>query len=155
MIKKPKVLLFGIGNSGRADDGLGWLFIDRIAKELPKNYDCEYRYQLQIEDAELASHYDIIYFIDAHQKKNLKGFSFKPCFAKNSDSYTSHELLPSTILFLIKSIYNKNPEAYILGVSGEDFSLKIGLSKEAKNNLSKSLTFFKHKIISNPTKYVT
>jgi Ni,Fe-hydrogenase maturation factor len=68
MADLSRTLLIGIGNSGRADDGLGWAFLDEVEKTLPKNYDLEYRYQLQVEDAELISHYNTVFFIDAHKK---------------------------------------------------------------------------------------
>ena len=47
-----KTLLIGIGNSGRSDDALGWKFVDEFV-EYGHLFDLEYRYQLQIEDAEL------------------------------------------------------------------------------------------------------
>ena len=57
-----KTLLFGIGNSGRSDDGLGWEFLDKIKPNFPIDFDMEYRYQLQIEDAELAKQYQRVMF---------------------------------------------------------------------------------------------
>ena len=69
-----KLLLIGIGNSGRGDDGLGWKFTDLISE---KNYhwiDLEYRYQLQIEDTELINNYDTIVFVDASHTVLKDGF---------------------------------------------------------------------------------
>ena len=149
----PKILLFGIGNSGRSDDGLGWSFIDKIKGELPKNFDFEYRYQLQVEDAELASHYDIIYFIDAHKRQFQKGFIFEKCKAKVSGSFTTHELNPQSILHLTKSIYNKNPKAFLLGISGKKFDLEIGLSLDGKSNLNHTVSYFIKEIITKQLYY--
>ena len=42
-------LIIGIGNSGRADDGLGWAYLDAIASLDLEEIDTEYKYQLQIE----------------------------------------------------------------------------------------------------------
>ena len=148
MSENKKTLLFGIGNCGRSDDGLGWTFLDKIQEQLPNNYDIEYRYQLQVEDAELASHYDAVHFIDAHSQKLEKGFIWKKCIPKAVNSYTSHELEPETVLYLTKSIYNKEPLSYIMGITGENYSLNIGLSKNAEINLSKALKFFSTKILT-------
>ena len=46
-----KTIILGIGNNGRQDDGLGWAFLDFL-EEQNTTIDLEYRYQLQIEDAE-------------------------------------------------------------------------------------------------------
>ncbi|NOQ92598.1 MAG: hydrogenase maturation protease [Flavobacteriaceae bacterium] len=150
-----KTLLFGIGNCGRADDGLGWAFLDKIKPHLPDNYDVEYRYQLQVEDAELATQYQTVIFIDAHKNIFEKGFVWEACFSKATDSFSTHELDPGTILYLAKSIYNKQPQASILGISGENFQLQIGLSKIAQENLINALEFFNEKISSNHIKEAT
>ncbi len=148
-----KTLLFGIGNYGRADDALGWIFLDEIKEYLPENFDMEYRYQLQVEDAELASHYDVVYFIDAHVQSFEAGFSCEACMAKSVNSYTSHELEPETILYLTESIYDKKPESYVLGITGIDYELKVGLSKIARQNLSESVNYFTENILKNDIKF--
>ena len=38
-----KILIIGIGNCARADDGLGWAFIDNIKENLPGNFHCVYK----------------------------------------------------------------------------------------------------------------
>lgn len=146
MTEKSKVLLFGIGNCGRADDGLGWAFLDKMKSELPENYDYEYRYQLQIEDANLASQYDIVIFIDAHKHFFENGFNWEQCFSKATKSFTTHELDPTTVLYLTESIYGKKPNAFILGINGEKYSLDMGLSDVAEQNLLKAISFFKEEI---------
>jgi len=148
MVKNKKTLLFGIGNCGRADDGLGWAFLDRIKSHLSDNYDVEYRYQLQIEDAELATNYKTVIFIDAHKKTFKKGFVWEACHPKASKSFTSHALDPQSILYLTETIYKKYPKAFILGISGENFSLSMGLSEAAEINLSNALNFFDEKILN-------
>ena len=148
MNNKSKTLLFGIGNCGRADDGLGWAFLDKIKSYLPINYDIEYRYQLQVEDAELVKQYQRVIFIDAHETKFKKGFIYKKCSPKATDSFTSHELDPQSVLYLTDTIYNKHPKAFTLGITGENFCLAMGLSKYAELNLSNAIDFFDEKILN-------
>lgn len=148
MKKEPRVILFGIGNCGRADDGLGWAFLDQIEEQLPDNYDIEYRYQLQVEDAELATNYDTVLFIDAHKELFKKGYVWETCKPKATESFTTHELDPQSVLYLTDTIYNKQPQSFILGISGEDFRLAMGLSDLATANLSKALDFFANKILA-------
>jgi hydrogenase maturation protease len=143
-----KILIIGIGNCGRADDGLGWAFIDKIKEYLPENFDCEYKYQLQVEDAELISHYDEVYFVDAHKEQFDKGFIWGEGHPKATHSFSTHELDPGTVLYLSKSIYDKLLKSYILGISGLSFQLKIGLSDKAGVNLANALDFFNEKILN-------
>ncbi len=142
MKDKRKVLLLGIGNSGRADDGLGWAFIDAIKDQLPPYCDAEYRYQLQIEDAELATHYDTVVFVDAHKGNFEEGFTWEECIPRSNSNFTSHQLSPEEVIYLASSIYQKKPNSFILGIMGEKFCLELGLSDSARANLKKSLDYF-------------
>ena len=152
---ESRILLVGIGNCGRADDGLGWAFIDKIQSSLPENYDFEYRYQLQIEDAELASKYKTVIFIDAHKDSFEKGFVWKECFPQATASFTTHELAPESVLCLTDSIYAKQPKALILGITGVNFCLSIGLSGAAVQNLSNALNSFILRMHLQPIKTIT
>lgn len=139
---KNKTIVLGIGNIGRQDDGLGWLFLDFLKEEGFKGIDVEYRYQLQIEDAELISHYDKVVFVDATIENIKDGFYYRICEPSDKFGFSSHELEPETILFLENDLYNQNPKAFILGIQGYKWNLKMGLSKEAKANLEKAEKFF-------------
>tara|TARA_R110002033_G_scaffold157164_1_gene193298 strand:- start:1046 stop:1276 length:231 start_codon:yes stop_codon:yes gene_type:complete len=70
---RQNVIIFGIGNAGRQDDGIGWLFLGFLQNQ-NENINLEYRYQLQIEDAELISHYNRVIFVDATKKILKKVF---------------------------------------------------------------------------------
>ncbi|MCW5519846.1 hydrogenase maturation protease [Aureitalea sp. L0-47] len=142
-----KILILGIGNSGRSDDGLGWAFLDAIEGEIPANYDLEYRYQLQVEDAELISQYNRVYFVDAHINTFENGFHLEEGKPLQTDSFTTHQLDPETVLYLADTIYDARPESFILGISGVDFELKIGMSEKASKNLSTALKFFRKEIL--------
>lgn len=142
-----KILIIGIGNCGRTDDGLGWAFIDQIKENLLENFDFEYKYQLQIEDAELLSHYSVVYFVDAHKKQWENGFIVTPCYPKATYSFSTHELAPETVLDLTRTVYNKLPKSYILGISGFSFQLNVGLTDEAQANLAHAVNYFNEKIL--------
>ncbi|MBT8263022.1 MAG: hydrogenase maturation protease [Bacteroidia bacterium] len=144
---ETKILLLGIGNSGRSDDGLGWAFLDAMQDKLTSEFDLEYRYQLQIEDAELISNYDVVYFIDAHLDQFAQGYHLEPCLPLRTESFSTHQLDPRTVVYLCESIYNKRPETFTLGISGVAFDLNIGISAQAKSNLSNALNFFENSIL--------
>lgn len=143
-----KTVVIGIGNIGRQDDGIGWLFLDYL-KELNTNIDLEYRYQLQIEDAELISRYCKVFFIDATKETTEHGFYLKPCLPLITYNFSSHAEEPETILRLCNKLYHCNPETSIFGIQGYHWDLKIGLSKKGTVNLNKAKKFFKDKVLIN------
>lgn len=143
-----KILIFGVGNNGRQDDGLGWAFLDFL-ETLNLDFDIEYRYQLQIEDAEMSLNYDTVIFIDATKEKTENGFTFTDCLASEEYSFTTHALRPETILFLSNSIYNHFPKSYILGIEGYEWELQIGLTEKAKLNLDNTKKYFNDTILNN------
>lgn len=148
MKNSDKIIIIGIGNSGRQDDGLGWAFVDEIKQKFP-GIMIDYKYQLQIEDADLISSYDTVFFIDATKENTEKGFSYAKCQASEQYSFSTHALQPETILHLCKTIYNKHPNAYILGIQGYEWDLQIGLTKKAKQNLDYVTKVFEDKLLND------
>lgn len=137
----PNILVIGIGNTGRQDDALGWLFLDSLEKYSPA-IPIEYRYQLQIEDAELISNYDAVIFVDATKEQTQEGFYFKECFSKKEHGFSTHALHPEAIVYLGKELYQTKTKTFVLGIEGYSWELKIGLSQKAENNLGKAYAYF-------------
>jgi hydrogenase maturation protease len=142
-----KTLLIGIGNSGRSDDALGWKFMDEFG-EYDHLFDFEYRYQLQIEDAELVSRYQKVIFVDASYMFLDNGFSFERCTPAPLTSFTSHELSPECIIWLAQDLYNASPEAFVLAIRGTEWGLHLGLSPDAHENFSRAAEFFRDYLLT-------
>ena len=137
-----KILLIGIGNNCRGDDGLGWKFVELIEAMGLDFIDHEYRYQLQVEDAALISEYDVVYFVDASYEKMDKGFELRPGIASDEEQVSSHAQSPGAILKLANNLYQKYPEAYVLAIGGEAWELQTSLSEAAERNLVEATSFF-------------
>ena len=148
MKKSDKIIILGIGNNGRQDDGPGWSFLDFL-DEQNTNIDLEYRYQLQIEDSELISKYDTVIFVDATKEETEKGFYLKPCHPSEKYSFSTHALQPETILYLSKKLYDHNPDASIFAIQGYDWELMIGLSEKGTINLEKAKKYFEYNVLIN------
>ena len=146
MKKSDKTIVLGIGNNGRQDDGLGWMFLDFL-EEQNANIDIEYRYQLQIEDADLISNYNRVIFVDATKEDTDDGFYLKPCLPSEAYSFSTHALNPETILYLSKKLYNHSPDASIFAIQGYDWELQIGLSEKGTANLDKAKKYFEDTIL--------
>jgi hydrogenase maturation protease len=137
-----KILLIGIGNNCRGDDGLGWKFIELVESMELDFISHEYRYQLQVEDAALISEYDVIYFVDASYEKMDKGFELRSCIAFDEEQVSSHAQSPGAILKLANDLYKKFPEAWILAIGGESWEIQTCLSETAERNLVEATSFF-------------
>lgn len=136
------ILLIGIGNNCRGDDGLGWKFIELVESMGFDFVDHELRYQLQVEDAALISDYDVVVFVDATYENLSQGFEVRPCIASNSSIFSTHTQSPEAMLKLSYHLYKKFPKAYILAICGEDWGLQTSLSETAEKNLRAAVSFF-------------
>lgn len=134
-----RILLIGIGNDGRGDDALGWLFADRFSGN--PALDVVYRYQLQIEDAALISEYDGVVFADASLAEIAGGFEVKECTPAASVHFSTHRLEPATILWLAKAVYQASTVGFVVAIQGYAWELHQGLSPSAALNLEKAVGY--------------
>ena len=137
----PTTLIYGIGNIGRQDDGLGWAFVDRLkATRCYKQLNLYKFYQLNIEDAELISRKERVLFVDAYKGDELEHFSIKRINAARMPSFSSHALGAEAVVAICENLYQKYPECYYLAIRGYEWGLKEGLSKRARANLDAAMT---------------
>lgn len=148
-----KVLLIGIGNIGRADDGLAWALLDKVKKIADLGMTIQYTYQLNIEHAEQVIKFDTVIFVDAFQGETSEGYLWEKCEEKNSYEFTSHALEPAVIKALSKELYNAECDMFVLKIQGYEWELKEGLTKKAKINLENAFSFLKSLTMSNKINY--
>ncbi|MCF6366730.1 MAG: hydrogenase maturation protease [Bacteroidales bacterium] len=142
-LNHKKTMIFGIGNSARQDDGLGWAFLDEIEKTSKFKGELHYRYQLNIEDAETVSKAEQILFVDANSETLKDSCVFEECKLNGEITFTTHALDPGAILALCKDVYDKQPKAYVLRIRGFGWDLGEGLSTQGKQNLKDALKLMK------------
>ena len=136
-----KVLLFGYGNPGRLDDGLGPAFAEAFEDRGLEGVTVDADYQLTVEDAATIAEYDIAIFVDA-SVNGAEPFFFEKLEVKSSASFSSHSIEPGGILGLAQELFNAKTTAYVLGIRGYEFN-EFGqwLSDRAKDNLDKAIKF--------------
>ncbi|MCJ7586330.1 MAG: hydrogenase maturation protease [Candidatus Aminicenantes bacterium] len=135
---KTIILVLGIGNPGRRDDGLGPHFIDRLrALNLP-GVAADANYQLQVEDALSVSRFKRVVFVDAARAIEAP-FEMTEVEPLAEFAFTTHSLAPHTVLALSRELYRKTPTAFLLAIRGYDFGLGEGLSGRAERNLEAAL----------------
>jgi len=145
-------LIYGVGNPGRGDDGIGPELVSRLEKEWPAGQDrknvpaselsLEIRFQLNIEDALNFSQFDRVVIIDA-SRTTEPPFSFTRLEPDPRVSFSTHALAPGAVLAWCRTLYNKIPEAYVLAVRGTSWELGQGLSPEGEENLNQALEYLK------------
>ena len=142
MKKSNNLLIVGIGNNTREDDGLGWNFLDLLKTKGFKEEQLVYKYQLMVEDAELISHYKKVFFVDACKSDLQHGFSIEKLAPSNQVAFSTHSVPPNQILNLCETIYNHFPESYVIKIKGVQWDYHIGLSTEAEDNLKNAFLEF-------------
>lgn len=147
--KKQEILIIGIGNTGRSDDGLGWKMADCLDNLALDHVTVVYRYQLQVEDAHLIGEFPTVIFADASKEKLPGGFAWRTCKPADHYFYSSHLQSPETVLYLAETLYNKSPESYTLAIAGENWDLGETLSENASQNFRQALSFLLSRVENN------
>lgn len=148
---RKRVLIYGYGNPGREDDGLGNEMVNMIQNWIVEHkLDCmetDSNYQLNIEDAEKISEWDIVVFVDASKEEDLHEFICKTVEPSDAKvEFTMHAVSPSYVLHLSEKLFDKKPETYIMGIKGYCWDFKEGLSDSAKLNLEQAFQYLTRKL---------
>jgi hydrogenase maturation protease len=146
-----KILIVGIGNPGRGDDGLGPALIARLAAlppdSLPEGRIIEFpggkmsgvwKYQLNVEDALTIRDFDAVVFADAAAQGD-DPVAFKEIHPAAAIAFTTHELSPAAVLALSEELYGRAPQGFVLAMRGSGWQLGESLSVEASRHLQAAL----------------
>jgi len=136
------ILVIGIGNPGRTDDGLGPALAEAVESWNLSGVKTSINYQLNIEDAADIAESDLVLFIDASVDAAAP-FEFYQASAAARTSFTTHAMEPESVLALCRQVYHKQPPAFILGVRGESFELAEGISSRAAEYYRKAERFLR------------
>lgn len=129
-----RVLVIGIGNPGRQDDGLGAACVEKISAMGLPGVRCDADNQLNLEDAQACSAHDVVVFADAADA--LDGpFRLSPISPSPRFTMSSHSLPPEAVLAICETLYGKCPRAYLLAIRGHLWGIGEGLSRKAADDL--------------------
>lgn len=147
-----QILVYGYGNPGRQDDGLGIALVDRLEswaaeKELT-GITFENNYQLNIEDAEAISDKDLVIFVDA-SREDIDDFCLTEVDGSGKLSFTTHAASPDYVVKLCRELFDVQPRALLLHIKGHQWELKEGISEPARYNLDKACAWLKS-ILEHP-----
>jgi hydrogenase maturation protease len=144
-----KILLYGYGNPGRGDDGLGPALASAVEEQGLEGVDVDANYQLTVEDAADIGSYSAVVFVDAAvQGRAPFWFSRIDHAAVGHVGWTSHSVSPAQVVALARDLFSSRVAAYALGIRGYQFGeLDEVLSAGAKENLAEALAFARKALV--------
>lgn len=127
------LLVYGIGNIGRQDDGLGPLLVDQLAAlGVPAGVTLESGYQLAPEDALLLSTHAAVVFVDATAVADARHpYALSVVAPASEVTFTTHLLSPGALLTLCRRLYGTTPAAIALALPACSFEVNEPLSDDA------------------------
>lgn len=136
-------MVYGFGNLGRCDDGLGVRCAEAVEREVIdrglKHVAIETSYQLNIEDAARISEFDVVFFIDASIEADIMDFGVtqvEPNLQKIE--FSMHAITPAYVLNLCQSMFNKQPDVFLVHIKGFVWDFEERISDRARQNLNKA-----------------
>jgi hydrogenase maturation protease len=142
---REKVLIIGIGNFDRQDDGVAWHILQGINQKLgrttrptpyetsvdPEGDNPQTLFSLQIypEMADLLHQYKWVCFVDAHTGAIEEDLSCQTIYPERHSNPLTHHMTPQTVLSLCATLHKQVPHAIIVSVRGYSFQYHQGLSE--------------------------
>ncbi|MCX7817450.1 MAG: hydrogenase maturation protease [Syntrophales bacterium] len=166
-MEQKKVLIIGLGNIDRADDGVAWWIVNAIRKRLGLRPLGEYEtgleemkgfvnaifvHQLTPEILEDIIGYQKIIFVDAHTVPKESEVYVSSVTPSYESLLFSHHLTAPTLLAFLKDLYNEEPRAYIVSIRGHDFDFHRNLSPKTMQLLEPALAYIEQLLQQEDTK---
>lgn len=146
-----QILIYGYGNPGREDDGLGYELVKRLEDWSLKigfqGVSFDSNYQLNIEDADAIADKDLVIFADASTEE-IEDYILTEVTGEMDVTFTTHAASPGYIVKLCGEIFNKYPKVYLLHIKGYQWEFREGLSAQAESNLNKAFDFIKEYLLN-------
>lgn len=149
MSQDLNILIYGYGNPGRQDDGLGNAMVEKLEKWVKlqnlAGVHFDSNYQLNIEDAAEIAHRDLVIFVDA-STEDIDDYVLTQVDGTSEVAFTSHAASPGYIVGLCRDIYKSIPPTWLLHIKGYEWNFREGLSDKAKMNLEAAFELMKEKL---------
>lgn len=145
-MNSKKVLVYGYGNPGRQDDAAGIVMADNMGAWAKTNgyswLETDQNYQLNIEDADKISDYDLVVFVDASIIE-IDTFLLESVYPDLKTDFSMHSCSPSFILGLCGEISKNCPKVYQLHIKAYEFGFMKEISEATRKNLEEAERFLK------------
>lgn len=153
MTNSKNILIYGYGNPGRQDDGLGpalVAFVDEwLKEERMEHVTVDSNYQLQVEDVTLIHDKGFVIFVDASMDESVRDIKLERIKADPQSTFSMHAVSPQYILALCTKMYGQHPPAWLLHIRGYEWEFNHDLTRPARQNMGKGCETLRE-IIRNP-----
>lgn len=130
MKQSKKILVTGIGNTLRGDDGIGKYICDCVEKINLPNVHCTTAYQLETNLLEAFIQYDTVIIADAAVSGKPVSFVDVSELQQQPVS-SSHHTNAASMVALAKKLYQKDIQVLLCAVRGYNFEMGEQLSSKA------------------------
>jgi hydrogenase maturation protease len=146
MTRGEKVLVIGIGNPGRGDDGLGPALAAALEADAGPCVTVTANYQLVVEDAPDVAAHDVVVFVDA-AVSGPAPLALRSVVPGEGIAFSSHHVAPQALLALARDLFGARTRGYTLAVRGYEFEAFCeSLSPAAADNLAAAETFLRRRL---------
>ena len=133
------ILIYGYGNPGRQDDGIGVALVEQLEAwalaEGKGRLVFDTNYQLNAEDALAVAGCQAVVFVDA-AKEGAAPFEFRELAPKNEIAFSTHAMSPESVLALAAELYDARPQAWMLAIRGYEWEPNGRPTAAALSNLA-------------------
>jgi len=131
---RPPVLVIGIGNTLRGDDGVGPAVVERLEGDasLAPNVKTRTVHQLTPELAETIAAASRVVFVDASTTLPAGVVSTACVAPAESGDVGAHALTPSMLLAVSARVFGRAPEAFVVSIGVADVQTGETLSHEVQ-----------------------
>jgi hydrogenase maturation protease len=135
-IQLARTLIVGYGNPLRSDDAFGQDAAQYLLSRINNsNVEILAHHQLTPDLAEVASHFELLIFIDAAVNLQPGELRCERIARSEQAPSFSHSLTPAALLACTAELYAKFPEAHCISVGGASFAEGESLSPAVQNAL--------------------
>jgi hydrogenase maturation protease len=139
-VERKNVLVYGYGNPGRQDDGIGPVLAQKLSALNIPHVSADSNYQLNIEDAYDIAQYEAVFFADASADCG-EPFAFERIFPSAEIRFTTHSITPDSLMALCHELYGIEIPAYTMAVRGYAWEFNEPMTAEAESNMEKAFNF--------------
>lgn len=139
------ILIIGVGNTLREDDGIGILLARKLKDEFSGELPCIESYEADVLLAEEMSGYREVLIIDAVRAEDNTPFRLIPVKPSKSmtpaSGFVSHVFDWNVILAMAEKWFGKAPKTSVFGVSAYRFGISEDITCECMRNAESAFNF--------------
>lgn len=136
------VLIYGYGNPGRQDDGLGVALVQQLEAWAQaaglSGFAFDTNYQLNAEDALAVAGSREVVFVDAAET-GPEPYAFRPLTPRAEIAFSTHAMAPESVLALAAELYDAQPPAWLLAIRGYAWEPAAAPTVAGQANLAAAL----------------